>query len=235
MRVELYAGLDDLPFYNEDLDTPEPPPAVAALRAAAVAADATQEQVKGIRAWGKQLSFAAFWGWWQSAPSGFNDSRAELEARKDFTWRGGDRRQLVSELHQFLGRIKGKKEAMKQQLGGVAATDEQAVAALDIEMQEQGLKNLAAYHKRNMKSPYATGARSSTAAAAAAAGEGAEAAAGEGAAAEEGAAARASSAPAVADRAGDDAGADTAATRRGSKRGKGGQTSNSSRKKSKKS
>lgn len=40
VNVELYAGLHDLPFYNEDLDTPEPPPAVAALRAAAAAADA---------------------------------------------------------------------------------------------------------------------------------------------------------------------------------------------------
>jgi NAD(P)H-dependent FMN reductase len=40
VNVELYAGLQDLPFYNEDLDTPEPPPAVAALRAAAAAADA---------------------------------------------------------------------------------------------------------------------------------------------------------------------------------------------------
>jgi hypothetical protein len=110
-------------------------------------------------------------------------------------------------------------------LGGVAATDEQAVAALDIEMQEQGLKDLAAYHKKYMKSPYATGAKSSTAAA----GEGAEAAA------EEGAAAGASSAPAAAGRAGDDAGAGTAAARRGAKRGMGGQTSNNSRIKSKKS
>lgn len=40
VRVVLYEGLEDLPFYNEDLDTPEPPPAVAALRAAAAAADA---------------------------------------------------------------------------------------------------------------------------------------------------------------------------------------------------
>jgi hypothetical protein len=199
----------------------------AAAAAAAGAADAAapKEQVKGIKAWGKQPSFAAFWGWWQSAPPGFSDSRAELDERKDFTWREGDRRQLVSELHQFLSRIKGKKEAIKQQLGGVAATDEQAVAALDIDMQEQGLKNLAAYHKKFMKSPYATGAKSSTAAA----GEGAEAAA------EEGAAAGASSAPAAVDRAGDDAGAGTAAARRGAKRGMGGQTSNSSRKKSKKS
>ena len=30
-------------------------------------------------------------------------------------------------------------------------------------MQEQGLKNLAAYHKKFLKSPYATGAKSSTA------------------------------------------------------------------------
>jgi NAD(P)H-dependent FMN reductase len=40
VHVELYEGLENLPFYNEDLDTPEPPPAVAALRAAAAAADA---------------------------------------------------------------------------------------------------------------------------------------------------------------------------------------------------
>ena len=41
VHVELYEGLENLPFYNEDLDTPEPPPAVAALRVAAAAADAT--------------------------------------------------------------------------------------------------------------------------------------------------------------------------------------------------
>ena len=40
VHVVLYEGLEELPFYNEDLDTPEPPPAVAALRAAAAAADA---------------------------------------------------------------------------------------------------------------------------------------------------------------------------------------------------
>lgn len=40
VQVEFYAGLQDLPFYNEDLDTPHPPTAVAALRAAAAAADA---------------------------------------------------------------------------------------------------------------------------------------------------------------------------------------------------
>jgi NAD(P)H-dependent FMN reductase len=40
VHLVLYEGLEDLPFYNEDLDTPKPPPAVAALRAAAAAADA---------------------------------------------------------------------------------------------------------------------------------------------------------------------------------------------------
>ncbi len=35
-----YEGLDELPLYNEDLDTADAPPAVAALRAAAAAADA---------------------------------------------------------------------------------------------------------------------------------------------------------------------------------------------------
>lgn len=40
VRLEIYRGLDELPFYNEDLDTAEPPAAVAALRAAAAAADA---------------------------------------------------------------------------------------------------------------------------------------------------------------------------------------------------
>lgn len=38
--VTVYAGLGDLPFYNEDIDTAEPPPAVRALRAAAGDADA---------------------------------------------------------------------------------------------------------------------------------------------------------------------------------------------------
>lgn len=40
VRLEIYEGLDQLPFYNEDLDTPQPPESVAALRAAAAAADA---------------------------------------------------------------------------------------------------------------------------------------------------------------------------------------------------
>jgi NAD(P)H-dependent FMN reductase len=40
VRLEIYEGLDQLPFYNEDIDTPEPPVSVAALRAAAAAADA---------------------------------------------------------------------------------------------------------------------------------------------------------------------------------------------------
>jgi len=35
----VYEGLDELPFYNEDLDTDNPPAAVAALRAAAAQAD----------------------------------------------------------------------------------------------------------------------------------------------------------------------------------------------------
>ena len=40
VTVTLYEGLDQLPFYNEDIDTATPPPAVAALRAAAARADA---------------------------------------------------------------------------------------------------------------------------------------------------------------------------------------------------
>ena len=35
-----YDGLGDIPFYNEDLDTDDPPPAVANLRAAVADADA---------------------------------------------------------------------------------------------------------------------------------------------------------------------------------------------------
>ena len=35
VTVSIYEGLDQLPFYNEDLDTENPPAAVAALRAAA--------------------------------------------------------------------------------------------------------------------------------------------------------------------------------------------------------
>ncbi len=38
--LHIYARLGELPFYNEDLDTENPPPAVAALRAAAAQADA---------------------------------------------------------------------------------------------------------------------------------------------------------------------------------------------------
>lgn len=40
VTLTIYEGLDQLPFYNEDLDTPTPPAAVAALRAAAAKADA---------------------------------------------------------------------------------------------------------------------------------------------------------------------------------------------------
>ena len=40
VTVTLYEGLDQLPFYNEDIDTATPPPAVAALRTAAARADA---------------------------------------------------------------------------------------------------------------------------------------------------------------------------------------------------
>lgn len=40
VRLAVYQGLADLPFYNEDLDTDTPPEPVAALRAAAAAADA---------------------------------------------------------------------------------------------------------------------------------------------------------------------------------------------------
>jgi NAD(P)H-dependent FMN reductase len=40
VSVVIYEGLDDLPFYNEDLDTARPPVPVAALRAAAADADA---------------------------------------------------------------------------------------------------------------------------------------------------------------------------------------------------
>lgn len=40
LDVTLYGGLDELPFYNEDLDTDDAPAAVAALRRAAGAADA---------------------------------------------------------------------------------------------------------------------------------------------------------------------------------------------------
>lgn len=40
VRLVIYEGLDGLPFYNEDLDTAVPPAQVAALRAAAEAADA---------------------------------------------------------------------------------------------------------------------------------------------------------------------------------------------------
>ena len=40
VAVTIYEGLGELPFYNEDLDTDAAPAAVAALRAAATAADA---------------------------------------------------------------------------------------------------------------------------------------------------------------------------------------------------
>ncbi|GFG49990.1 FMN reductase [Mycolicibacterium agri] len=40
VTVSLYEGLGDLPFYNEDIDTPDAPTSVAALRAAAAEADA---------------------------------------------------------------------------------------------------------------------------------------------------------------------------------------------------
>lgn len=40
VRLVIYPGLADLPFYNEDIDTDDPPAPVAALRAAAADADA---------------------------------------------------------------------------------------------------------------------------------------------------------------------------------------------------
>ena len=40
VSLTIYDGLADMPFYSEDLDTDDPPAAVAALRAAATAADA---------------------------------------------------------------------------------------------------------------------------------------------------------------------------------------------------
>jgi NAD(P)H-dependent FMN reductase len=39
VALTIYEGLDELPFYNEDIDTDSPPAAVAALRAAAAQAD----------------------------------------------------------------------------------------------------------------------------------------------------------------------------------------------------
>ena len=41
IAVTVYPNLGDLPFYNEDIDTDDPPAPVAALRAAAGDADAT--------------------------------------------------------------------------------------------------------------------------------------------------------------------------------------------------
>jgi len=38
VRVDIYQGLAEVPFYNEDLDTDEPPAAVVALRTAATEA-----------------------------------------------------------------------------------------------------------------------------------------------------------------------------------------------------
>jgi NAD(P)H-dependent FMN reductase len=40
VTLTIYEGLDQLPFYNEDIDTDTPPAAVAALRSAAANADA---------------------------------------------------------------------------------------------------------------------------------------------------------------------------------------------------
>ncbi len=40
VTLTIYEGLDQLPFYNEDLDTQTPPAAVVALRTAAAQADA---------------------------------------------------------------------------------------------------------------------------------------------------------------------------------------------------
>ncbi len=40
VRLTVYPGLGEVPFYNEDLDTDTPPAAVVALRSAAAAADA---------------------------------------------------------------------------------------------------------------------------------------------------------------------------------------------------
>ena len=40
VALTIYEGLDELPFYNEDIDTDSPPAAVTALRAAAAEADA---------------------------------------------------------------------------------------------------------------------------------------------------------------------------------------------------
>ena len=42
VRLTVYPGLGELPFYNEDLDTDTPPESVAALRSAAGAAVAAR-------------------------------------------------------------------------------------------------------------------------------------------------------------------------------------------------
>lgn len=200
----------------------------AAAAAASAAAAAPIIKPKGIKAWGKQQSFGAFWTWWTSVPPGFSDSRAALHARKDNTWRPFDKKQRVSELNQFLRVIADKQQALGEQLGGIPATQEQGVAALDLEMQEQGLKTLAAYHKKHMKSPFVDAvARGAAAAAAAdgedaAAGEGVEAAEGGAAAPETGeGAAAAASGEGAGDASDSDAGAAATSSRRGVKRGKG--------------
>ena len=52
VRLELFAGLDALPYFNADLDTAPPPPAVAAWRAAVGRADglllSSPEYARGV-------------------------------------------------------------------------------------------------------------------------------------------------------------------------------------------
>ncbi|WP_367129038.1 NADPH-dependent FMN reductase [Saccharothrix sp. HUAS TT1] len=102
MAIELYEGLGDLPLYNADLDTDEPPAAVADLRDRITAADglliATPEHNYSIPAalknaldwastplprWALQGKPVAIAG---ASPTAMGTARAQLALRQVFLW-----------------------------------------------------------------------------------------------------------------------------------------------------
>src|SRR4051794_8095443 len=102
MKIDVYGGLRDLPHYDQDLDTAEPPPSVADLRARIRAADglliATPEYNYGVPGvlknaidWASRPPSksvlngkpAALMG---ATPGGTGTARAQLALRQSFVF-----------------------------------------------------------------------------------------------------------------------------------------------------
>lgn len=87
-------------------------------------------------------TFAAFLLWWQ---------------QQDATQLASLNRRRVSEYWQLHRVIEEKHKALESR-AGVTITKQQAAEALDVMLKEEGRQNLAAYHKRHLKSPKAAAA-----------------------------------------------------------------------------